>query len=56
MVGEEEGRAAIETELPENPSTGVPETMASSPINLEEIREPSERRGDSGEQRPYALD
>lgn len=53
---ENEGRAAIKTELPKNPSEGVPETMASSPINLEEIREQAERQGDSGEQRSYAPD
>lgn len=45
-VGEEDGRAAKETELPVTPSAEVLEAMTSSPIDLEEIGEPSERQGE----------
>lgn len=51
-MGKEEDRAARETELLVTPSAEVPEAMTSSPIDLEEIEEPSERREDCGEQRP----
>lgn len=54
--GDEEGKAAIETELPVTPSAKIPETTTSSPIDLQEIGGPSEWEGDGGEQRPYAPD
>lgn len=54
MVGKKEGRAARETELSVTPSAEVSEAMTSSPIDLEEIGKPSERRKDCKEQRSYA--
>lgn len=46
----------VETELPVTPSPDVSETMTSSPIDIEEIREPSDQTGPFEKQRPYASD
>lgn len=45
--GEKEGKTVAETELPMTPTPDVPETVTSSPIDIEEIREPSDRAGPS---------
>lgn len=54
--GGEENKAAVETELPVTPSIDVPEAITGSPVDVDEIGEPAERRGENVEQRPYALD
>lgn len=46
----------VETELPVTATMDVPEAIIGSPIDVEEIGEPTERRGEGIEQRPYVPD
>lgn len=56
-TGEGEGnRVAVDTELPITPSIEIPEAMTGSPIDIEEIGEPSRRQEEDINQRPYASD
>lgn len=52
----EENRAVVETELPVTPVMKIPEATTSVPIDVEEMGEPSGRREEGTEQRPYSPD
>lgn len=54
--GREKNMAAVETELPVMSSMDVPEAMMGSPIDVNEIGEPSERQGEVIDQRPYGTE
>lgn len=49
----EESKTGVDIELPVTPMMEVPDAVTGSPINLEEMREPSERQREEREQRPY---